>query len=81
MFEAAHQLTVEPGTEVVWGDLHFERVWFASHAGLSAKRTTEGFVAVFEKPGTYRGRFTVVAGHGTAGEVYSMTVIVRGAGK
>jgi hypothetical protein len=41
------------------------------------KRTKDGFVAVFATPGTYRGRFTVVAGHGTAGEVYSVTVTVK----
>jgi hypothetical protein len=79
LFELNHQLTVEAGTEVVWGDPHFERVWFPSNTGPRVKRTKDGFVSVFEKPGTYRGRFTVVAGHGTAGEIYSVTVIVKGA--
>jgi len=47
LFEPDHRLTIEPATEVVWGDP------------------------------PYRGRFTVVAGHGTAGEVYSVTVTVK----
>jgi hypothetical protein len=77
LFDLNHQLVVEPGTEVVWADPHFERVWFPSNTGPAVKRTKDGFVAVFATPGTYRGRFTVVAGHGTAGEVYSVTVTVK----
>jgi hypothetical protein len=77
LFELNHQLTIEAGTEVVWGDPHFERVWFPSNVGPKVKRTKDGFVTVFQTPGTYRGRFTVVAGHGTT-DVYSITVIVKG---
>ena len=77
LFDMNHQLAVEPGTEVVWADPHFERVWFPSNTGPAVKRTKGGFVAVFVAPGTYSGRFTVVAGHGTAGEVYSVTVTVK----
>jgi len=77
LFDLNHRLTVEPGTEVVWGDPHFERVWFPSNSWPAVKRTKDGFVAVFGTPGTYQGRFTVVAGHGTAGDVYSVTVTVK----
>lgn len=77
LFDLNHQLAVESGTEVVWADPHFERVWFPSNTGPAVKRTKDGFVAVFATPGIYRGRFTVVAGHGTAGEVYSVTVTVK----
>ena len=76
LFALNHQLTVEAGTEAVWGDPHFERVWFASGAGAAIKRTARGFEAVFDAPGRYRGFFTVVGGH-TSGDVYSITVIVR----
>jgi hypothetical protein len=65
LFDLNHRLTVEAGTEVVWADPHFERVWFPSNTGPAVKRTTDGFATVFATPGTYRGRFTVVAGHGT----------------
>jgi hypothetical protein len=77
LFDLNHRLAVERGTEVVWADPHFERVWFPSNTGPAVKRTKDGFVAVFATPGTYRGRFTVVVGHGTAGEIYSVTVTVK----
>jgi hypothetical protein len=77
LFASNHQLAVDAGTEVVWADPHFERVWFPSNTGPAVKRARDGFVSVFATPGTYRGRFTVVAGHGTAGEVYSVTVTVK----
>ncbi len=81
LFRLNHQLEIDPDTEVVWGDPHFERVWFPSGAGPKVERTREGFAAIFGTPGTYRGRFTVVAGHGTAGEVYAMRVVVKGTGR
>ena len=77
LFELNHQLEVDAGTEVIWIDPHFERVWFPSNTGPTVKRTEAGLVVVFDTPGTYRGRFTVVAGHATT-DVYPITVVVRG---
>ena len=81
LFALNHRLEVDAGTEVVFGDPHFERVWFSSDAAVAVKRTKDGFAAVFQKPGTYRGRFTVAIGHGTAGEAYPMTVVVKAGGR
>ena len=77
LFALKHQLEIDVGTEVVWADPHFDRVWFPRGAGPSLRRTDDGLAAVFDKPGKYQGAFTVVGGHGTA-DVYSMTILVRG---
>ena len=77
MFDAGHRLEVSSGQEVVWADPHFERVWFPAGADdPKVQRVPGGFRAVFTKPGTYRGAFTVAGGHGTT-DVYDMTVVVK----
>jgi hypothetical protein len=71
-----HRLTVTAGTEVLWRDPHFERVWFPPGAAAPrVERAEIGFRAVFAKPGTYRGRFTIVGGH-RSDDVYPMIVTV-----
>ena len=75
LFASNHQLEVETGTEVVWADPHFGRVWFP-RGGPSVKSTDAGLATRFDTPGTYRGAFTLTAGHGV-GDVYSMTVVVK----
>lgn len=75
----ARRLEVPAGTEVVWSDPHFERVWFAPGTEVRVDRTKEGFRALFDKPGVYRGLYTIVGGH-TSGDVYRMTVTVTKAG-
>jgi hypothetical protein len=72
---ANHRIEVTTGTEVVW-EPHFERIWFPSTDGLVVRRTADGWAVVFDRSGQYRGRFTLVATHGGAGEVYPLTVIV-----
>jgi hypothetical protein len=79
LFAANHQLEVEAGTEVVWADPHFARVWF-SRGGPSVETTDAGLTTRFDRPGTYRGAFTVSGGH-SARDVYSLTVIVKGASR
>jgi hypothetical protein len=77
LFKSNHQMEVVAGTEVVWADQHFDRVWFPAGSGAPrVDRGPEGLHAIFSQPGTYRGSFTVVAGHGTNG-VYQLTVTVR----
>ena len=77
LFKSNHQIEVVAGTEVVWADPHFDRVWFPSGLGAPrVERSSEGLHAIFSRPGTYHGSFTVVAGHDT-NEVYEMTVTVR----
>lgn len=77
LFTLSHRLEVDAGTVVVWKDPHFERIWFPS-GGPSVTRTPEGPTTPFDVPGEYRGRFTVAGGaHGTAGEVFPVTVVVR----
>ena len=77
LFKSNHQIAVGAGTEVVWADSHFDRVWFPAGRGAPrVQRGPEGFRAVFTGPGTYRGAFTVVMGHGT-NEIYQMTVTVK----
>ena len=77
LFKSNHQIVVSPGTEVVWADPHFERVWFPSGTGAPRLRhDSDGYRALFTAPGTYRGTFTVVMGHGP-NEIYQMTVTVR----
>jgi hypothetical protein len=77
MFALNHQLEIDVGTEVVWADPHFDRIWFPRGAGPSLRRTESGMAAIFDKPGKYQGVFTVAGGHGTA-DVYSMTIVVKG---
>ena len=71
-----HRVEVKAGTEVVWGDAHFERVWFP--AGGDTPKVTRfdgGLRARFDKPGTYRGRFTIVGGH-RSNDVYPLVITV-----
>lgn len=71
-----HRIEVRAGTEVVWGDPHFDRVWLAPRAGAPfVERTAQGFRAVFSKPGTYRGAFTIVGGH-RSDDIYPLIVTV-----
>ena len=77
LFKSNHQIAVATGTEIVWADPHFDRVWFPAGSGAPrVQRGPEGFHAVFTGPGTYHGAFTVVIGHGT-NEIYQMTVTVK----
>lgn len=72
-----YTLEVEAGAEVLWADPHFLRVWFPP--GPDAPHVEQiqgGFRAVFEKPGTYRGLFTLAGW--SQGEIYRMRVVVRG---
>ena len=81
LFERGHTLEIQPGTQINWADSHFERVWFPPSSGAPrVERVAGGFRAVFDRAGRYRGAFTVVGGHAT-GDVYGMTVIVRGSSK
>ena len=80
-FKSNHQAVVTAGTEVVWADPHFDRVWFPAGSGAPrVERGPDGLHAVFAKPGVYRGAFTVVAGHGT-NDVYEMTITVKESSK
>lgn len=77
LFDQAHRLEVPAGTEVVWADPHFERVWFPTGAeNPTVKRVAGEFHATFPRPGTYRGAFTVVGGHRT-NDVYNLIVVVK----
>src|SRR5947207_274185 len=77
LFKSNHQIEVVAGTELFWADPHFDRVWFPAGSGAPRiERGPEGLRAVFTRPGTYRGSFTVVAGHGT-NDVYTLTITVR----
>lgn len=76
LIQRDHRLTVTAGTEVVWSDPHFERVWFpAGGSAPRVERTEQGFRAVFSEPGTYRGAFTIVGGH-RSNDVYPLIVTV-----
>lgn len=77
LIQRNHVLEVSVGTEVVWADPHFERVWFPSSAGNPrVERTPAGFRAVFARPGEYRGAFTLVSAH-RGSDVYPMRVVVK----
>ena len=81
VFKSNHQIEVTAGSEVVWADPHFDRVWFPTGSGAPrVERGSDGLHAVFTQPGVYRGGFTVVGGHGT-NDVYEMTITVKGASK
>ena len=76
LIQRDHRIEVPAGTEVVWGDAHFERVWFpAGSDSPVVERTEQGFRAVFLKRGTYRGAFTIVGGHRST-DVYPLIVTV-----
>jgi hypothetical protein len=75
LFASNHRLEVEVGTIVVWADPHFGRVWFP-RGGPDVKPTDAGPATRFDTRGTYRGTFTLTAGHGV-GDVYSVTVVVK----
>lgn len=76
LIQRDHRLTVTAGTEVLWSDPHFERVWFPSGSATPhVARTGQGFRAVFSMPGTYRGAFTIVGGY-RSNDVYPLIVTV-----
>ena len=75
LFRADHRIEIDKGTRVLFGDPHFDRIWFRPR-GPVVKRTDLGLSATFDTPGEYRGNFTVVGGHATT-DVYPLTVIVR----
>jgi hypothetical protein len=76
LFDGKHRIEVPAGGEVVWADSHFDRVWFpAGGDAPRVERIPGGFRARFTRPGSYRGAFTVTAGHAT-NDVYNMTVVV-----
>ena len=76
LIQRDHRLTVTAGTEVLWSDPHFERVWVPPGADVPrVERAAVGFRAVFAAPGTYRGRFTIVGGH-RSDDVYPLIVTV-----
>lgn len=78
LFDQRHRLEVPAGTEVVWADPHFERVWFPTGAeNPTVKRVAGEFRTTFAKPGTYRGAFTVVGGGHDTKDVYNMVVVVK----
>jgi hypothetical protein len=79
LFASNHRLEVEAGTEVLWADPHFDRVWFP-RGGPQVKPTDAGLATRFDTPGTYKGTFTVSGGH-SATDVYSLTVVVKGASR
>ena len=76
LIQRDHRIEIPAGTEVVWGDPHFDRVWFPPRSDVPVvERTEQGFRAVFSKRGTYRGAFTIVGGHRSA-DVYPLIVTV-----
>src|SRR5215468_2450235 len=76
LIQRNHRIEVPAGTEIVWGDPHFGRVWLAPRAGApTVERTAQGFRAVFSKPGTYRGAFTIVGGN-RSDDIYPLIVTV-----
>ena len=77
LIQRAHRMEVAAGTEVVWEDPHFDRVWFPPRSDAPVvERTEQGFRALFSKRGTYRGAFTIVGGHGST-DVYPLIVTVE----
>jgi hypothetical protein len=76
LIQRDHRIEVRAGTEVVWSDPHFDRVWLAPRAGApTVERTAQGFRAMFSNPGTYRGAFTIVGGH-RSDDIYPLIVTV-----
>ena len=76
LIDRDHRLEVRAGTEIIWSDPHFERVWLSPREGAPrVERSAQGFRAVFSTPGTYRGAFTIVGGH-RSNDVYPMVITV-----
>jgi hypothetical protein len=75
-----HRLEVDVGTEIVFADPHFARVWFPRGGGPVLRRMDGAMAAVFDQPGEYKGVFTLVGGH-AAGDVYPMTIVVKEASR
>jgi hypothetical protein len=46
LIDANNRLEVPAGTEVVWSDPHFERVWFSPKTKIHVRRDARGFSAV-----------------------------------
>lgn len=77
LIQTNHRLEVVAGTEVLWRDPHFDRVWFPSgRKSPRVERAEVGFRTVFDKPGTYRGKFTIAGGGHQTGDVYPLIVTV-----
>ena len=78
LFNQNHRLEVLAGSEVVWADPHFERVWFPTgRHNPKIERVAGGFRAKFDNPGTYRGAFTITGGTRSTSDVYDMVVVVK----
>jgi hypothetical protein len=78
LFDQKHRLEVTAGSEVVWDDPHFDRVWFPAGANNPrVERQAGRFTATFARPGTYRGAFTVTGGGHATSDVYDMVVVVK----
>ncbi|HEY7518511.1 MAG TPA: hypothetical protein VIE36_09490 [Methylomirabilota bacterium] len=76
LIDSGHRLELPAGSEVLWADAHFDRVWFPSSVNAPhVERTGLGYRAVFTTPGTYRGAFTIVGGH-RSDDVYPLVVVV-----
>jgi hypothetical protein len=76
LIDSGHRLDVRTGTEVLWADTHFDRVWFAPNVDAPhVERNGLGYRTVFAKSGTYRGAFTIVGGH-RSDDVYPLIVVV-----
>lgn len=76
LIDSGHRLEVPAGTEVVWADAHFDRIWFPPNVGAPrVERSGLGYRAVFTTPGTYRGAFTIAGGI-RSDDVYPLIVIV-----
>jgi hypothetical protein len=76
LIQRGHRIEIAAGTEVVWGDPHFDRIWFPPGAGApKVERTARGFRALFMKAGTYRGAFTIAGGY-RSDDVYPLIVTV-----
>jgi hypothetical protein len=76
LIDSGHRLEVPAGTEVLWADAHFDRIWFPPNVGAPrVERSGLGYRAVFTTPGTYRGAFTIAGGI-RSDDVYPLIVIV-----
>jgi hypothetical protein len=77
LIDSGHRLEIRAGTEVLWADAHFDRVWFPPNVDAPrVERTGLGYRTVFAKSGTYRGAFTIVGGH-RSNDVYPLVVVVN----
>jgi hypothetical protein len=76
LIQGDHAIEIVTGTEVVWADRDFVRVWFSPGAGAPpVERTEGGLRAVFDKPGTYPGLFMIAGWH--HGQVDRMRIMVK----